>query len=171
MLELLYKVIYQQLFITMLSLAALAGCALSGVHEKVTLPSDWVPKRIVSAGEELDFLVAVKHTDEAKKWLLNTVTEVSNPFHAKYGSYVTLEELNSKMAPPSSRINNIVSSLEGPSSNVEVLPSGDFIRLSTNAGVATELFKTQFCEYSHVSASVNITRACSPQVCYMRGSY
>eukprot|EP01060_Flectonema_neradi_P001654 TRINITY_DN109_c2_g1_i1.p1 TRINITY_DN109_c2_g1~~TRINITY_DN109_c2_g1_i1.p1 ORF type:complete len:531 (+),score=135.70 TRINITY_DN109_c2_g1_i1:44-1636(+) len=147
----------------MLSLAAIAGCALSGIHEKVTLPSDWVPKRIVAPGEELDFLFAVKHTQESKKWLLNTVTEVSNPFHEKYGSYITLEELNAKMAPPASRINNIVSALEGPSSQVEVLPSGDFIRLHTNAGVASNLFNTHFCEYSHIAGATNITRACSPQ--------
>ncbi|KAJ9444549.1 Physarolisin [Diplonema papillatum] len=148
----------------MLLMTAVYGAALSIPHEKVKGPegSGWIKHERIPRNKLLEFTIALKHTDAQKAWLKETIDAVSDPRNARYGQYLSMQDVAEKMSAAKETSDAVLTAFTGAGfTGVELLPARDFARASATHAVAAEFFKTEFCRWES-SRNVSITRACSP---------
>ncbi|KAJ9453699.1 Physarolisin [Diplonema papillatum] len=145
-------------------LMAAACAALSIPHEKVKGPEGfgWTKHERIPRDELLGFTIALKHTDAQKAWLKETIDAVSDLHNARYGQYLSMQDIAEKMGAAKEKSDAVLTAFTGAGfTGVELLPARDFARAYATHAVAAEFFKTEFCRWES-SRNVSITRACSP---------
>lgn len=136
---------------------ALGKRSLSIIAERNSLPIGWVYGRVPLPSEDVYFQIYLHQRNldvlDQKFW------EVSDPNHANYGQYLTVQELRSLIAAdPASftRVLEWLSSSGIPASSVNAMH--DHIQVKTTVDKASDLFSSQFYVYSSTQTGHSRTR-------------
>ena len=107
----------------------------------------------------VELLFALRHPAEGLRTLHELVANVSDPFHERYGSYLTADELRSVVAPPAAASNAVLNWLR-PHGEARLVRTGDFIHFQSSAANTTRLLgEPELRSFSHPAVSHPIVRA------------
>jgi tripeptidyl-peptidase-1 len=146
-------------------LAAAASAAGVTIRRGTVTPTrnGWVSTDQRSAGDELvELRVELKQRNldelERRFW------SVSDPTSPDYGKFMTLPQLRDLISPPSSHVRAVREWLQsGEPTSVEVVPTGDYIKVTMSVSAAERLFGVELVRYVRIKegreASRSILRA------------
>jgi len=128
-------------------------------HSWNVTPENWECLGLPPTGTIIDLHVALKpHREEA---LIDSLYEVSNPSHAKYGKYLTKEQVAELVAPHPDTLDLVHSWLEYhrvPSTSVT--HGGSYLTLTgVSVSQANNLLGTSYKLYAHTKTNETIVRA------------
>ncbi|KAN0026551.1 hypothetical protein ACTFIV_007540 [Dictyostelium citrinum] len=123
---------------------------ISSVENKV----NFIQKEFAQDDEQIQLKIFLKQRNldilENKFW------EVSNPKSEEYGKFISLEEINSLVAPSKEDVMIVLYWLKSNGiGNNEMIVHADFIQLKINVLKASNLFETEFAYYESIRNSMD----------------
>ena len=107
----------------------------------------------------VELLFALRHPAEGLLTLRELIANVSDPFHERYGSYLTADELRSIVSPPAAASTAVLNWLR-PHGEARLVRTGDFIHFQSSAANTTRLLgEPELRSFSHPAVSHPIVRA------------
>jgi tripeptidyl-peptidase-1 len=141
------------LVLSCLLVISLVSCGL--LTSRDAAPEGWLKLHKAHDEAKVHFTLALKQRNmdilEQKFW------EVSDPFHANYQKYMTIEEINAIVAPPAAEHDAVVNYLVAHGIHSGGIKSFvDALEVETTVGVASRVFSTTFHYFRHVEGSNKI---------------
>ncbi|KAH8983901.1 subtilisin-like protein [Lactarius hatsudake] len=129
-------------------------------HSWNSVPENWECLGNPLSGTTIDLYVALKaHRENA---LIDTLHQVSNPNHPRYGKYLSDEQVAELVSPPSGTLELVSSWLEHhgiPSSSVSMTHGGTTLTLSGVSIIqANALLGASYQLYRHVETNETVVR-------------
>ncbi|KAH9062405.1 subtilisin-like protein [Lactarius vividus] len=129
-------------------------------HSWNSVPGNWENLGNPLSGITIDLHVALKaHRENA---LIDTLSQVSNPNHPRYGKYLSKEQVAELVSPPSGTLKLVNSWLEYhgvPSSSVSMTHGGTTLTLSGVSIIqANALLGASYQLYRHVETNETVVR-------------
>jgi tripeptidyl-peptidase I len=128
--------------------------------------SEWSSIARVPDTHTVSFTLFLSHSTHSLKTLDDIFHRVSDPDSSNYGQFLNFRELSTLLAPPAESVSNVLDWLirSGVShDHIDMLPSGDMIRINATAGVVYRLFDTNepLMLFEHTQTGRTIVRFAS----------
>jgi len=139
--------------------AAVAVSASSSVmYTRTSTPDDWSRSHRALADESVSFTLALKqrNLDILDKWFW----EVSDPKHANYQQFKSVDEIRDLVSPKKSDVKKVKAWLAaaGVHTHHNIKDFGDAIEVDTTVKHAEQLFGTKFYRYTHGRTGARVVR-------------
>ncbi|KAF8258755.1 subtilisin-like protein [Lactarius quietus] len=133
------------------------------MHAWSTVPQNWVSVGHPHAKTTIDLHLALKpHHEHA---LVDSLYEVSNPRHPKYGAYLSKEQVAELVAPHPDTLDLVSSWLKHhgvPSSSISTTLGGDWLAvINVSLSQANEMLGASYQLYNHVETNDSVIRTIS----------
>ncbi|KAF8263390.1 subtilisin-like protein [Lactarius quietus] len=133
------------------------------MHAWSAVPHNWVSLGHPHAETTINFHLALKsHHEHA---LINTLYEVSDPGHSKYGSYLSKEQVAELVAPHPETLELVISWLKHygvPSSSISTTLGGNWLEVvNIPVSQANEMLGASYEIYQHVETNDAVLRTVS----------
>jgi hypothetical protein len=128
----------------------LACVSAEVMYTRTTVPSGWMKGAAAPADAKVEFTLALRqrNLDILEKWFW----EVSDPQHANYQDFKTIDELRDLTSPTTSEHAQIWTWLHSSGIHHSTVQSfGDSMDVTTTVAKAEKMFNTKFFVYTHMS--------------------
>ncbi|TID21601.1 H(+)/Cl(-) exchange transporter 5 [Venturia nashicola] len=128
------------------------------VKDSHSVPSDWTRIGPAPLDHKLDLTIGLEQSQFDE--LVNNLYQVSDPGHARYGQYLTAEQVNDLVKPTeeSSKLVHDWLADNGLSRGLTYSPAGDWIHCQVSVRDAQRLLGTSYSTFRHEDGTV-IVRA------------
>ena len=170
---------------TLLSFASLADCVSHSIKERSQIPDGWTPVRHAPLDSVIELHVGLKQnqfekveqhlyegeTTDCIRMLSDTATfpanvetvlQVSDPSHVRYGHYLSADEVHDLVKPSAITISLVQEWLSGhgiSAEDVKWSPASDWLTLYLPVSSAQDLLQTKYLEYWHKESNSFAIRA------------
>lgn len=128
-------------------------------------PHGWTKLEEAHPTQDIRFHLSMEHNKQEQ--FEQTLLEVSDPYHPRYGNHLSQEEMKALLRPSSESTLTITTWLrEGGAKDIE--DDGEWIHFTSSVQQAENLLNTKFGLYKHENSGVESTRAMGysvPQHC------
>lgn len=131
-----------------------ASCAGWVQQEKGVPPysaetSSWVLHGKAPAEHAAVFTVALRVDENRRAELERIFWEVSNPKHANYGKYLSLDEVTNILGIPQQRVDLVKNYFEQEGATLALAPNKDMMTVTMSVATAEKLLNTSFFYFTH----------------------
>ncbi|KAH8984530.1 subtilisin-like protein [Lactarius akahatsu] len=131
-------------------------------HSWYAVPENWESLGNPLSGTTIDLYVALKPEAHRENALIDTLYQVSNPNHPRYGTYLSKEQVADLVSPPPGTFELVNSWLQYhgvPSSSVSMTHGGTTLTLSSVSIIqANALLGASYQLYRHVETNETVVR-------------
>jgi tripeptidyl-peptidase-1 len=97
---------------------------------------------------------ALKHTEAAQNTLHNRLMEISDPRHADYGKWLSIEQITEIMAPAQANIDIVTNYLQSHGVQSEVFVTRDMVIANISIATLESMLQTKFRSYERKGLTV-----------------
>lgn len=125
------------------------------VKEEHVVPRGWTAVSRAPVSHLINLQIGLKQTNQDV--LEQHAVEVTDPSHARYGQYLSAEEVNELIAPSQDTLDSVYSWLAKHEITTATLsPTKDWISVALPVEKVEELLRTEYSLFQHVDGSVLI---------------
>lgn len=143
---------------TYIALLVSAQASLIPLFERDDVPNGWI-KSNVAAADDAKVHIHVAITQRNLDELERLFWEVSDPDHDRYLKFLTIEQIQSLVAPPTEARLVVFDWLKDNGID-EVVDFIDSVEAWTTVGVASRMFNVQFYQFTHSNSAQQVIKAC-----------
>lgn len=150
------------LALTSLAAAAPAGECAHKVKESVSPPRGWIKGGPAPTDHDIELRIALPQSNFAE--LEQHLWEISDPFHARYGAYLSKEDVEALVAPHDDSVQLVEEWLASHGLAGDALsrsPANDWITVKVPVSLAETMLKTEYHIWTHAASGDSLIRTTS----------